>query len=149
MVISTEKEDMITVYSQGSFDLLHRGHINLLKKAKALGDYLIVSLLSDECYEAYRGYPPVMPFTERKAVIEELSCVDLVIEGDNTRTEAELLEFQPNYVVVGSDWAKKDIYKQYNLSQQWFDEHDITLLFIPYTQNISATKLKERICKQS
>jgi len=139
---------MKIIYVQGSLDLLHSGHIKLLERAKTLGDYLIVSVLSDECYKTYRGYAPIMPFTERKAVIEALGCVDLVIKGDNTRTEVELLQYNPDIVVVGSDWAKKDIYKQYNLSSEWFDDNDIMLVFLPYTENISSTKLRKRVCKQ-
>ena len=129
-----------------SFDMIHHGHIRLLKRAKALGDELVVSLLSDESYELYRGYPPVMPYKERYSVISSLSAVNRVIEGDNRNTVGELNDIKPQIVVVGSDWAKKYIYKQYNLTPEWFDKHDIVLLFLPYTKGISSTELRKRAC---
>ena len=139
---------MPKVYSQGSFDILHKGHINLLKKCKKLAGNngsVVVSLLSDASYEKYRGYKPTVPFESRKAVLESLKFVDKVIEGDNTNTRMELISEMPDFIVVGSDWATKDIYLQYDLSPEWFEENNITLLFFPYTKDVSSTQLKKGV----
>lgn len=133
------------IYTQGSFDILHSGHVRLLESSKALGTHLTVSVLSDECYEEYRGYPPMVPFSERSAVIKALRCVDEVIKGDNTKTGEEILMTKPRFVAIGSDWAKKDIYKQYRLSPKWFDDNGIILLFLPYTLGVSSTGIKNKI----
>lgn len=135
------------VYTQGSFDMPHEGHMRLLERCAMIGE-VYVSILSDESYESYRGYPPVYPFEQRKAVIASNKHVTLCFKGDNKRTEEELLEVFPDFVVVGSDWAKKDIYKQYGLSPEWFENHEIEILFFPYTETISSTQLRER-CRNS
>lgn len=137
----------MTVYTQGSFDILHSGHILLLRRCKRLGN-VTVSLLSDEAYEAYRGYPPVMPFDERKTVLESLRFVDLVIRGDNRRTRKELEAIRPSIVAVGSDWVTKDIYRQYGVTQEWLDDRRIELIYFPYTNGISSTMIKEALSKR-
>lgn len=136
------------VYTQGSFDILHSGHINLLRRCKKLAGpdgQVIVSLLSDRAYEAYRGYPPALPFKDRLSVISSLVYVDSFLQGDNRRTRSELEDFKPDIVAVGSDWAKKDIYQQYDASPEWFEEHNILLLYFPYTEGVSSTQIKEAL----
>ena len=52
---------------------------------------------------------------------------------------------QPNYIIIGSDWARKDYYKQMGFTQDWLDERDIGLIYVPYTDGISTTEIKRRI----
>lgn len=134
----------MVVYTQGSFDILHSGHINLLKKCRKLaGDgKVVVSLLSDESYEKYRKYPPAKQFKDRKALLESIIYVDEVIEGDNRKTSKEIKKIKPDLVVVGSDWASKDIYTQYRMNRK---ELDPLLAFSPYTPDVTSTAIKERI----
>lgn len=134
----------LTIYSQGSFDLIHGGHIAFLRRAARLGD-LTVSVLTDEAYTAYRGYPPAMPFEHRFAVIAALECVDGVIPGDNRKTAAEPEAVRANIAVIGSDWLSKDIYWQWGVSRDWLDSREITLCYLPYTEGVSSTAIKERI----
>lgn len=121
---------------------MHAGHINLLRRCAELGR-VTVSLLSDKSYERYRGYPPAVSFANRRAVLESIRYVDDVIEGDNEQTLIDLLRLKPDYAVVGSDWASRDIYKQWGVSQDWFDSHNIMLLYLPYTQGVSSSAIKE------
>lgn len=133
------------VYTQATFDLFHSGHVRLLAKCHKLaqGGKVVVSLLSDEAISKYRGHPPVMSFKERKEVVEACRYVDRVIKGDNTKTELELRQVVPDIVVLGSDWAKKDIYSQYGIKdREWLDS---LLVYVPYTEGISTTEIKERI----
>lgn len=132
------------VYTQGSFDIIHSGHINLFKKCRLLaGDgKVVVAVLSDKSYEKYRGYRPAKPFSERKKLLEEFKTVDEVIESDNEKTGEEIKRIKPDVVVVGSDWASKDIYKQYRMSR---DELNPLLVYQPYTTTITSTMIKERI----
>lgn len=137
------------IYTQGSFDILHRGHLRLLERSKRLGDMLMVSILSDRAYKAYRGYPPALSWWDRAELVMELKYVDAVREGDHRKTKQEILDFKPDVITVGSDWAKKDIYAQYGITQGWLDERDILLVYLPYTDGISSTQIKQRLCKNS
>jgi glycerol-3-phosphate cytidylyltransferase len=137
----------MTVYTQGSFDILHSGHINILKKCRKLAGKdgkVIVAVLGDKAYEKYRKYPPAKLFKDRKALLESIVYVDEVIESDNMRTKQEIRKIRPDLVVVGTDWAAKDIYKQYHMKRE---ELDPILVFSPYTPDVSSTAIKERMKK--
>lgn len=133
------------IYTQASFDILHRGHINLLRKCKKLagqGGTVIVSLLTDEAYTRYRGHSPALPFSERVEILLACRYVDVVHPGDNTKTKEEIAQFNPDFVVLGTDWAEKDIYKQYSMTPEQLDP---LLWFTPYTKGISSSEIKKRI----
>lgn len=133
------------VYVQASFDVLHRGHIRLLERCRKLGGPLVVSLISDESYEAYRGYPPALSWRDRYAVVSNLKLVDVVFRGDHRKTRSELERERPQFVVLGTDWVHKDIEAHWGITQGWLDERGIILLYLPYTTGISSTAIKERI----
>lgn len=137
------------VYTGGTFDLLHPGHINFLYHCKKIaGDCgrVIVSLNTDEFIESYKRKKPVMSFDERKAVLLGLRWVDQVIPNvGGADSKPAIEQVTPDFVVIGDDWAKKDYYAQMQFSQAWLDDNDITLLYVPYTQGISTTEIKRRI----
>lgn len=135
----------LVVYTGGTFDLFHSGHANFLKQCSELGR-VVVSLNTDEFIATYKGKPPIMDYAERKAVLESCRFVDEVVpnEGGSDSTIAITKVF-PHIIAIGSDWAKRDYYKQMGFSQDWLDERGISLLYIPYTLGISTTKLKARI----
>lgn len=142
---------MPVVYTGGTFDLPHRGHVNFLKTCKKIagvGGIVVVSLNTDEFITKYKGKPPIMSFEERKAVLEEFRSVDLVIPNiGGADSKPAITAIMPSFVVIGSDWAKKDYYKQMDFTQEWLDVNGITLIYIPYTEGISTTKIKERLSK--
>lgn len=142
---------MPVVYTGGTFDLPHRGHVNFLKTCKKIagvGGIVVVSLNTDEFITEYKGKPPIMSFEERKAVLEEFRSVDLVIPNiGGADSKPAITAIMPSFVVIGSDWAKKDYYKQMDFTQEWLDVNGITLIYIPYTEGISTTKIKERLSK--
>jgi glycerol-3-phosphate cytidylyltransferase len=129
-------------YVQGTFDLFHTGHVRLLKKCKNIADIVIVALLSDEAITDYRGKAPIITFNDRKEVLESCKYVSKVIMSDHKQTKQEILSIHPDFVVVGSDWAKKDIYKQYNCDRDFLDQY---LVYFPYTPHISSTSIKKSI----
>lgn len=135
----------LVVYTGGTFDLLHAGHIAFLRRCAEFGS-VIVSLNTDEFIQAYKGKAPVMTYEERKAVL--LGCryvFDVVpnIGGADSRLAIELVK--PDLVVIGSDWAVRDYYAQMNFTQAWLDERGIGLMYLPYTKGISSTQIKERL----
>lgn len=150
------------VYTAGTFDLLHAGHLNLLRecyKLAGLGGEVVVGVNTDELVLKKRGVLPVMNQAERKNVIDALKYVTRTIYHDLPQSESinrafrfgkhELACEGPKdlFLVVGSDWAKKDFYEQLDLAQENLDSADISLVYVPYTPNVSSTDLRDRILK--
>lgn len=135
----------LSIYTGGTFDLIHSGHISFLKSCNLLGK-VTISLNTDEFINSYKGKPPIMSFEERKAVLESIIYVDRVIPnigGADSKPAIEMVN--PNVIAIGSDWAKRDYYKQMQFDQDWLDDKGYWLLYIPYTLGISTTEIKRRI----
>lgn len=135
----------LSVYSGGTFDLFHSGHVAFLKRCAELGT-VTVALNTDEFIEEYKGKPPVISYAERAAVLLGCRWVDAVIPnvgGLDSRISIALVE--PDLIVIGSDWARRDYYKQMMFDQDWLDERGIGLCYIPYTKGISSTEIKKRM----
>jgi len=124
---------MITVMTHGTFDILHYGHIEYLKKARSLGDKLIVSLSSDALARAY-GKDPVNNYAARKKVLESIRYVDKVVKSESVSREALAEKNKADIYVTSS------IYKCYD-----FSKYKCKVVFIEPTPNISSTRLKEKI----
>ncbi len=133
------------IYTGGTFDLFHAGHVEFLRRCADLGRVL-VSLNTDEFIEEYKGKPPVISYRDRESVLLSCKYVDDVVPnigGTDSRPAIELAA--PNMVAIGSDWARKDYYTQMAFDQDWLDDRGIALAYIPYTQGISSTAIKERM----
>jgi glycerol-3-phosphate cytidylyltransferase len=140
----------LRVYTGGTFDLFHVGHLNLLKRCyeiAGLNGQVIVSLNTDEFIEKYKNKKPLISYEDRKAILESCRYVDSVIEnyGNEDSKESIVLAQLIDIVAIGSDWARKDYYKQMNFTQDWLDEQGISLIYIPYTKGISSTSIKQKI----
>lgn len=135
----------LIIYTGGTFDLPHAGHVNFLRRCAELGD-VYVSLNTDEFIEEYKGKPPVMSYEERATILEEMKCVYKVVPNrGGSDSKPAIMDVLPDIVAIGSDWARRDYYKQMQFDQDWLDKLDISLIYIPYTQGISTTELKRRI----
>lgn len=135
----------LTIYTGGTFDLFHAGHANFLRRCKELGE-VTVALNTDDFIFDYKGRAPVMSYQERESVLVSCRFVDRVLPnfgGANSKPTIELV--QPDMVIIGSDWARRDYYKQMQFDQDWLDEREIALCYIPYTDNISSTDVKNRL----
>jgi glycerol-3-phosphate cytidylyltransferase len=140
----------LRVYTGGTFDLFHVGHLNLLKRCHEIAGpkgQVIVSLNTDEFIEKYKGKKPLMSYEDRKAILESCRYVDCVMEnyGAEDSKESIVLAQLIDIVAIGSDWARKDYYKQMNFTQDWLDDQGISLIYIPYTKGISSTFIKQKI----
>jgi glycerol-3-phosphate cytidylyltransferase len=139
------------VYTGGTFDLFHSGHTRFLKACRRLAGNdgkVIVALNEDDFIQAYKGKPPIMSFAERKEVLLACKYVDGVVPNFSGADSKPCIgSVQPDLVVIGDDWARKDYYAQMQFTQAWLDKHDIGLVYVPYTQGVSTTELKQRIKK--
>ena len=100
----------IVVFTNGVYDLLHRGHVRYLKAARALGDVLIVGVNSDRSVRAIKG--PTRPITtelERVEILSALECVDAAVVFDEETPAAIIKAIQPDILVKGADWAENAI----------------------------------------
>jgi len=139
----------LTLYTGGTFDLFHAGHVEFLRQCSMIAKKVIVSLNTDEFIEEYKGKPPVMSYWERQEVLRACVWVDDVVPNTgNADSKPAILEAKADIVAIGSDWARKDYYKQMQFTQDWLDEHNICLLYIPYTIGISSTDIKNRLSKR-
>lgn len=128
---------MKRVLTYGTYDLLHYGHIRLLKRAKALGDYLIVAI-STEKFNAIKGKKAYHDYETRKEMLEAIRYVDLVIpENDWDQKRDDVLKYQVDIVVMGSDWKGHEKFE--NLK-------DICeVVYLDRTEGISTTKIKKEL----
>lgn len=135
----------LRIYTGGTFDLFHAGHVEFLRRCAELGS-VTVSLNEDEFIEKYKAKRPIISYREREAVLLGCRWVDNVVPnvgGSDSRLSISLVN--PDLVIIGSDWARRDYYSQMGFDQDWLDERGIGLCYIPYTQGISSTAIKERL----
>lgn len=125
---------MKRVITYGTFDLLHYGHINLLRRAKALGDYLIVALSTDEFNREQKNKVCYFTYEERRLLLEAIRYVDLVIpekSWDQKRSDARL--YHVDTFVMGDDWTGKF---------DFLREEGVEVVYLPRTPEISTTQIK-------
>jgi len=122
-----------TVITYGTFDLFHIGHLNLLKRAKELGDKLIVAVSTDE-FNMIKGKKSIIPFEQRVEIVRSIKYVDLVIpEVSWEQKVADILKYNVDIFVMGEDWEGKfDYLKQY-----------CEVVYLPRTKGISTTEIKK------
>ena len=127
---------MKRVITYGTFDLLHYGHINLLRRAKKLGDYLIVALSTDEFNRDKKNKVCYFTYEQRKQLLEAIRYVDLVIPEDTWEQKiSDVKEFRVDTFVIGDDWEGKfDFLKEY-----------CEVVYLPRTPEISTTQIKEEL----
>ena len=129
---------MKKVITYGTFDLLHYGHINILRRAKALGDYLVVAISSDE-FNAIKGKKSFYPYEQRKMMLEAIKYVDEVIpENDWDQKRRDVHEHNIDVFVMGDDWAGKF---------DFLKEEGVEVIYLPRTPDISTTEIKGRLKK--
>lgn len=131
-----------TVLTIGSFDTPHIGHAILLKECERYGDRVVVGVNSDEFIEQYKGELPIYKYEERAALISRLGYEVL----KNCSAGRELIEqVEPDVLVIGSDWARKNYYEQIDVTQDFLDENQIAMVYIPRFGSVSSTEMKGRL----
>ena len=130
---------MKRIITYGTFDLLHYGHINLLKRAKALGDYLIVAVSTDEFNHNQKNKSCYFSYEKRKALVESVRYVDLVIpEVSWEQKKSDMHEYHIDTFVIGDDWEGKFDYLQ---------DEGVEVVYLSRTPEISTTQIKNDLNK--
>ena len=126
---------MKIVITYGTFDILHIGHINLLRRAKELGDRLIVAISSDE-FNAEKHKSSLLNYENRKVVVESIRYVDMVIAETNWEQKVmDIKKYNVDIFVMGDDWKGKfDFLKEY-----------CEVIYLPRTDGISTTQIKDEL----
>jgi glycerol-3-phosphate cytidylyltransferase len=133
-------ENGITVFTAGTFDLFHIGHLNILRKSKELGSKLIVAVSTDELVKSYKTNGPIIPFTERAEIIKHCDYVDEVVPQDVLMDPELLKKHKVGIVTIGDDWKNKTL-----PGLEWAKENNIQVVYFPYTKETSSTKIKRNI----
>lgn len=128
---------MKRVLTYGTYDLLHYGHIRLLKRAKELGDYLIVALSTDE-FNAIKGKKAYHNYETRKKMLEAIRYVDLVIPENNWNQKIDdVKKYYVDVTVMGDDWKGNDKFEEL---KEYCD-----VIYLPRTEGVSTTKIKKEL----
>ncbi|MFC4557997.1 glycerol-3-phosphate cytidylyltransferase [Virgibacillus kekensis] len=126
---------MKKIVTYGTYDLIHAGHINLLRRAKSMGDYLIVGISTDH-FNKIKNKQAYHSFEDRKLILESIRYVDMVIPEDSWKQKVnDIKEFDIDTLVMGDDWIGKfDYLKSY-----------CNVIYLPRTKGISTSEIKRGI----
>lgn len=129
------------VFTNGVFDLLHRGHVEYLEEAAMLADRLVVGVNSDASVQRLKGPTrPIVPGEERAELVGALACVDAAVLFDEDTPERLIRDVRPNVLVKGGDWAINQI-----VGREFVESLGGRVLSIPLREGLSTSKLIERI----
>ncbi|WP_047983981.1 adenylyltransferase/cytidyltransferase family protein [Ornithinibacillus californiensis] len=129
-------------YTTGVFDLFHVGHLNILRKAKAECDLLIVGVSTDELVLEYKQRLPVIPYEERKLIVEGIRYVDKVVPQLNRDKIAAWEHLLFDVMFVGDDWKGDALFSEV---EKRFNQVGVEVVYFPYTRGVSTTMVKEKI----
>lgn len=135
----------VIAYSFVAGDILHVGHLKLLKKAKEISSYHICGVLSSEAIQSYKR-KPIMSYEERSAIISELRCVDMIMKQDSKNPMDNLKKIHRDFPYIelicvhGSDWKRSEF-----PSEEELKRINCRLELIPYYKPLSTTKLLKKI----
>ena len=134
----------IVGFTSGVFDMFHIGHLNILRRAKGQCDYLIVGVSTDETVQSYKHKIPVIPFEQRAAIVGALKCVDEVVP-QTTMDKMEMWKSKHFDVMFhGDEWRGTDLYNRY---EEEFEKVGVRIVYLPHTEGISSSILREKIKK--
>lgn len=125
-------------YTTGVFDLFHIGHLNILRRAKEQCEYLIVGVSTDEVVQTYKHKTPIIPFEERKQIIEAIKYVDKVVPQVTMDKYVAWEQNHFNVIFHGDDWKNSAMY---NEMERKLRREGVEFVYFPYTKGTSSTML--------
>ena len=136
---------MVIGYTTGVYDMFHIGHLNILQRAKANCDYLIVGISTDELVQLEKHKTPIIPFAERCAIVSAIKYVDKVVPQENKDKFAAWERYHFDKMFVGSDWKGSEAWNKY---EQQFAPVGVEVVYFNHTDGISSTILREKLNEQ-
>jgi cytidyltransferase-like protein len=134
------------VYTVGTFDLLHVGHLALLEFCKTLGDTFVVGVASDEVVNSYKPNVPVIPLEQRMEMLKALKCVDDVRAYHELEYASACKELDVDIFVIGEDWGDKPHNKEV---EKYLKSKGKKIVQVSYDPKTSSTKIKQKVVNQS
>ncbi|MCY1634884.1 adenylyltransferase/cytidyltransferase family protein [Marinifilum sp. D737] len=126
-------------YTTGVFDLFHIGHLNILKQAKEMCDYLIVGVSTDELVQKYKNKTPVIPYKERREILESIKYVDEVVPQEHRDKIAAYEKYKFDAMFVGDDWKGNVLFIEVEAE---LNRRGSSVEYFKYTDNVSSTLLR-------
>ena len=135
----------MVVYTVGTFDLLHVGHLALLEYCASLGSIVAVGVASDEVVKLYKPNFPVIPLQQRIEMLQSLRCVDIVLPYHKLDYLNVCKEVKADIFVIGEDWGRKPHNKDV---EDYFNSQNKKVVQIKYNPRNSSTKIKQDVINQ-
>ena len=129
---------MIIGYTTGVYDMFHIGHLNVIRRARELCDYLIVGVSTDELVQKDKGKTPVIPYEERAAIVAALKYVDQVVPQPDKNKLGAWEKYHFDKMFVGSDWQGTPQWKKF---EEQFEPLGVEIVYLSHTDGISSTEL--------
>lgn len=133
---------MVVGYTQGTYDMFHIGHLNLIRNARAQCDYLIVGVNSDDLIRSYKNKMAIVPLEERMDIIAALRFVDEVVSCDTLDKKRAFEKHHFQKIFIGDDWRGNARWKQ---TEEELAMLGAEVVYLPYTKNTSSTLLREKL----
>ncbi len=146
-ILQMRSKEYTYLYTGGTFDLFHAGHVNFLAQCKEIAAHVTVALNSDDFVAQYKG-DLILPYDQRCVILEGCKYVDEVIKHENGFNSKATIESQlpfVNCIAIGSDWENKDYFKQMGFDQKWLNDNNIDLVYLDYGSYLNTTRIKEKI----
>jgi len=135
----------MTVYTVGTFDLLHIGHLDLLEYCKTLGDKFVVGVASDEVVASYKSNVPVIPLKQRMRMLKALDCVDDVVSYDKLEYVTQCKAVGTDIFVIGEDWGDKP----HNIDvEKYLKLKGAKIVQVSYNPQTSSSQIKQNVIYQ-
>ena len=128
-------------YTTGVFDLFHIGHLNILRRAKEMCEFLIVGVSTDEIVQSYKHKTPVIPFQERCAIVEAIKYVDQVVPQSSMDKKVAYEKYGFDVIFHGNDWQNSEMYKKIT---EEMASVGVDVIFFPHTDGISSTLISQK-----
>lgn len=133
-------------FTDGVYDLFHVGHLNMIRSAKSMCDYLIVGVHSDEIVESYKHRKTIIDEKDRREIVGAIKEVDLAVIN-TTRDKVELWnKYHFDVVFIGDDWKGTE---RWNNFEKELAKLGVSVVYVPYTKRVSTTLIREKMDKSS